>query len=200
MFIEVSFICSVAKSGYEFDEHGQVRTKDPSKGFKDVSLDEIAVFHFSDLFEYLDEGYLCGLPSITEQKEILRFYNSWGFLDFTNDEAESACLIIRSMRDAWATSAFAPIQVDLREGHGTLSARPKMLSHALGIAKFYADASRYTTCEYFLKHKEPRGRRSGSCPPNCRVKSQRGASWGKGCQRKSIMRNEREKRFRGKEE
>ena len=58
MFVEVSFICSVAKSGYEFDEHGQVRARDRSKGFKDVSLDEIAVFHFSDLFEYLDEGYL----------------------------------------------------------------------------------------------------------------------------------------------
>lgn len=199
MFIEVRFSCRVAKSGYEFDEYGRVRPRDCSRGFKDVSLDEIAVFHFSDLFEYLDEDYHHGLPSRTEQQEILRFYNNWGFLEFTKDEEESACLLIRSMRDFWDTSAFAPIQVDLREDGRTLVARPKTLSHALGIAKFYADSSRYTTCEYFLKHNEPRGRRNGSCPPSCRVKKQKGASWGKGCQRNSIMKNDREKGFRRKE-
>ena len=60
MFIEIKFNCSVANSGYEFDEHGMVRPKDTSRGFNQIPLDEIAVFEFIDLFEYLDGEYKAG--------------------------------------------------------------------------------------------------------------------------------------------
>ena len=193
MFIEIKFKCTVAKSGYEFDEHGMVRPKDPSQGFKQIPLDEIAVFEFTDLFEYLDAEYKTGLPSRTEQVEILRFYNHWGFLQLPEEESEPASIIIRSMRDFWFTSGFAPIQIDIKEEKDTLFGQPKLLMHSLSLVKERLDESMYTTCQYYKIYGEKRGRRgknSGSCPPKCRVKKQpitkfnpNGNSWGKKCQK-----------------
>ena len=192
MFIEIKFNCSVARSGYEFDEHGMVRPKDPSQGFKQVPLDEIAVFEFTDLFEYLDAEYKTGLPSRTEQVEILRFYNHWGFLMLPEDESESASVLIRSMRDFWFTSGFAPIQVDIKEEKDNLFGQPKLLQHALSLAKVYANDANYTQCQYFQVHQRQRKRRKGTCPPKCRVRRHGETSWGKGCQRNFIMERTRE--------
>ena len=194
MFIEIKFNCTVAKSGYEFDEYGMVRPKDVSQGFNKVALDEIAVFEFTDLFEYLDAEYKAGLPSRTEQVEILRFYNHWGFLQLPEEESESASIIIRSMRDFWFTSGFAPMQVDVKEDGDLLFGQPKLLMHALSLAKVYANEANYTQCQYFKVHQRQRKRRKGTCPPKCRVRRHGETSWGKGCQRNFIMERTREER------
>ena len=107
-----------------------VRPKNTFLGYKEVPLDEISRFRFTDSLNTSDAEYKAGFPSQTEQAEILRFYNHWGFLQLPEEESEPASIIIRSMRTLGSLVGL-PNSNRHQRRKDTLFGQPKLLMHTL---------------------------------------------------------------------